>query len=357
MNSAGVDESRGAWLRQLREDAGLTQEDLSERSGLSARAIAAIERGHTRRPYPSSLRVLIRTLGLPETAADDLLARYRRGGDPGLALGSRQVPAIRAEPGSSGRAAAGWAWPEPVPRQLPATVAHFAGRDRELKILDELLDNADSTSTCGAVGISAIGGSAGVGKTTLALHWAHRAASRFPDGQLYVNLHGFDPSGQPVTPADALHGFLAALQVRPERIPPDPEVRAGLYRSLLADRRVLIVLDNAHDAAQVLPLLPGGSGCLVIATSRRDLAPLAATQEARLLRLDVLTGAEAGELLTARLGADRMDAEPDAAAKLIRLCGRLPIALAITAARAAASPQLPLAAFADDLADTWRRRS
>jgi tetratricopeptide (TPR) repeat protein len=203
--------------------------------------------------------------------------------------------------------------------------------------------------------ISAIGGTAGVGKTALALHWAHQVADRFPDGQLHVNLRGYDPSGNPAIPADAIRGFLDALGVPAGRIPASAEAQAGLYRDLLADRRMLIVLDNARDERQVRPLLPASPASLILVTSRSQLSGLAAADAARLLNLDVLTHAEAVDMLTARLGTDRAAAEPDALDRIADLCACLPLALAVAAARAAARPKFPLAALADELADSDRR--
>jgi hypothetical protein len=237
--------------------------------------------------------------------------------------------------------------PRQLPAQLPAAVADFMGRAAELAELEA----AASTSHRAAVVISAIGGMAGVGKTALAVQFAHRIASRFPDGQLYVDLRGFDPSGQPLEPGAAVRGFLNALHVPKERIPADLDAQAGLYRSLLAERRMLILADNARDAAQVRPLLPGTPGCLVLVTSRRRLTGLAATDGAHLIDLDVLTEGEARDLLTARLGADRVAAEPAAIAEIIAGCGRLPLALAIVAARAAANPAFALRALAAELAE------
>jgi tetratricopeptide (TPR) repeat protein len=199
--------------------------------------------------------------------------------------------------------------------------------------------------------ISAIGGTAGVGKTALAVHWAHQAAGRFPDGQLYVNLRGFDPSGIPTTPEAAIRGFLDALGVPPGRIPSAPDAQAGLYRSLLAERTMLIVLDNARDEAQVQRLLPGSPRSLVLVTSRSELAGLAAAYGAGLLSLDVLSHDEAVQLLAVRLGTDRVTAEPDAASEIADLCACLPLALAVAAARAAARPSFPVAALAAELRD------
>jgi DNA-binding SARP family transcriptional activator/tetratricopeptide (TPR) repeat protein len=233
-----------------------------------------------------------------------------------------------------------------VPRQLPAAVAHFAGRAGELKLLAGQLDNPGAGET---VVISAIGGTAGVGKTALAVHFAHQMSGRFPDGQLYANLRGFGPSGPPLAPVQAIRGFLDALRVPPEAIPADVDAQAGLYRSLTAGKRMLVLLDNARDAAQVRPLLPGSAGCLVVVTSRNQLTGLAAGHGARLLTLGLLTDTEAGELLAGRLGAERAAAEPEAAAELVRLCAGLPLAVAIAAARAAARPAHPLAALAAEL--------
>jgi DNA-binding SARP family transcriptional activator len=206
--------------------------------------------------------------------------------------------------------------PAAVPaRQLPGSAAHFTGRAGELAELTGLLDQAAGRAP-GTVVISAIGGTAGVGKTALAVRWAHQVAHLFPGGQLYVNLRGFDPSGDPVTPEQAIRGFLEGLGVPPERIPPGLEAQAGLYRSLLAGQQMLILLDNARDEQQVRALLPGAPGCLVIVTSRHQLAGLAATDGARLLTLDVLTHDEARQMLTTRLGAGRADDEPDAVTQI-----------------------------------------
>jgi tetratricopeptide (TPR) repeat protein len=188
-----------------------------------------------------------------------------------------------------------------------------------------------------------------LGKTALAVHWAHRAARRFPDGQLHVNLRGFDPTDAPVAAEHVIRGFLQALGVPAERIPAEPQAQVGLYRSVLAERRVLIILDNARDEQQVRPLLPASSGCLTLITSRRQLTGLIAAEGARLLTLDVLGDAEAADLLAGRIDAQRLHAEPAAARRLIRMCAGLPLALAVTAARAAARPGLPLAGLAAEL--------
>jgi tetratricopeptide (TPR) repeat protein len=198
--------------------------------------------------------------------------------------------------------------------------------------------------------ISAVAGMAGVGKTALAVHWARKVAGRFPDGQLYVNLRGYDAEGAAVTAEEATGWFLAALGTPAAQIPAGAQARCGLYRSVLAGRRVLIVLDNARDAAQVRPLLPGSPGCLVIVTSRSALAGLAAAEGARPLRLGPLDDEQSVRLLAARLGPERVAAEPGAVAELAARCGHLPLALAVMAARAAADPELPLGVLAGQLA-------
>jgi DNA-binding SARP family transcriptional activator/Tfp pilus assembly protein PilF len=230
----------------------------------------------------------------------------------------------------------------PVPRQLPAPPRSFAGRERELARLTGAVDAA-------AVVISAIGGAGGMGKTWLATRWAHDNLDRFPDGQLYVDLRGFDPSGDPVSPAVALRSFLDALGVGRGAIPVDPAAQSALYRSLVADRRMLVLLDNAADSAQVTPLLPGSASCTVLITSRRTLTTVIAAHGGRPLPLDVLSDAEALDLLTLHLGADRVAAEPDAVAAIVDGCAGLPLALGILAARAAIAPGLPLAALVAEI--------
>ncbi|NUT04938.1 MAG: SARP family transcriptional regulator, partial [Hamadaea sp.] len=229
------------------------------------------------------------------------------------------------------------------PRQLPLALPGFVGRGPELAALDSILAGPPV-----GVAIATISGMPGVGKTTLALHWAHQAADRFPDGQLYVNLHGYD-DGDALSPADALAAFLEALGVPVARIPSSVEARAGLYRSLLATRQTLIVLDNARDADQVRPLLPGSGASAVLVTSRDQLCGLAAAEGAHSLTLDVLTTAESLDLLRSRLGAERVAAEPHATAEVIELTGRLPLGLSLVAARVAAGRRFPLEAVAAQL--------
>jgi tetratricopeptide (TPR) repeat protein/DNA-binding XRE family transcriptional regulator len=365
-------EDFGSRLRACRRSAGLSQQELARWSGLSIRTISDLERGRTRWPYRDSLYRLADALELAGTARADFIALAGRrvargvgskGGDPlstpaVLAEGGDPLstPAVVAEggdplstpalgdrgPGGS----AGWrpASGRVVPRQLPIAVPGFTGRQDELSALSELLDDPGGTAV-----ISAIGGTAGVGKTALAVQWAQQVAAEFPDGQLYVNLRGFDPSGTPLTVGEAVRVFLDGLGVAASALPATQEGQLGLYRSLLAGRRMLVVLDNARDAAQVRPLLPGAATCRVVVTSRNQLTGLAVREAARLMVLDVLTGAEARQLLRHRLGEERLAAEPKAVARLIKSCARLPLALCVIAARASMMPDLPLEAIAADV--------
>ena len=288
---------------------------------------------------------------------DEVRARLadELGADPSPPLRALHQQILTAEPtlaapnGHSG----GPATP-PVPRQLPPPPRSFTGRARELAALDAILERvpvggADPAPT--TVVISAVSGTAGVGKTALALHWAHRVADRFPDGQLYVNLRGFDPGGSAMNIAEVVRGFLDAFGVPPHRIPAGLDAQVGLYRSLTARRRMLVLLDNARDAAQLRPLLPGGSGCLALATSRDRLTGLVAADGARPVSLDLLTEVEARELLADRIGPDRVAAEPAAVDDIVAGCARLPLALTIAAARAATHPEFPLATLARELGD------
>ncbi|HEX6356409.1 ATP-binding protein [Actinophytocola sp.] len=231
-----------------------------------------------------------------------------------------------------------------TPRLLPLDIPGFTGRRDALTELDTLL-----TPDGGAVVISAVAGTAGVGKTALAVHWAHRVAGRFPDGQLFVNLRGYDPR-EPVRPVDALAWFLRALGVPPGQVPAELDEAALLYRSLVASRHVLVVLDNAGSAEQVRPLLPGAAGCAVLVTSREDLRGLTALDGARPVRLDTLPEADSLALLARMVGADRLDGERSAAAELAALCGHLPLALRIVGAHLASHPKRSIDAYARDLA-------
>jgi tetratricopeptide (TPR) repeat protein/transcriptional regulator with XRE-family HTH domain len=305
----------------------LSQEELAERSGLSPHTISNLERNLTRWPYRDTLQRLADGLGLRDEArtAFTTAAGLRRGR-------AATVP----DPANAERRV--------IPQQLPAPVPGFAGRQHELKLLSELLGRPGGTAV-----IAAVGGTAGVGKTALAIYWAHQVAAEFPDGQLFVNLRGFDPAGTPVIPADAIRVLLEALDVPPDRLPGTVDAQLGLYRSLLAGKRMLLVLDNARDEGQVRPLLPGALTCRVVVTSRNQLTGLAAIEATGPLTLDVLTETEALQLLGQRLGADRVSSDPGAAERIITSCARLPLALSIIAARAAMQPELPLTQIAADL--------
>jgi DNA-binding SARP family transcriptional activator len=273
------------------------------------------------------------------------------GVDPGVELATLHRAVLNRDPALGGAGTAGVVGASRVPvvpRQLPADVFGFAGREAALAALNATLETAAQPT---AVVISALSGTAGVGKSALAVHWGHLVADRFPDGQLYVNLRGFDPSGAALDPAVVLRDFLDALDVPAGRVPASLDGQVGLYRSLLADRRVLVLLDNARDADQVRVLLPGTPGCLVVVTSRNLLPGLVAAEGARPLVLDLLSAEEARQMLAGRLGPGRVAAEQAAVDEIVSACARLPLALAIVAARAATHPQFTLASLAAELRD------
>ena len=310
------------------------------RDGQQAAALAA---------YRAARSVLIDELGAEPGQQLRHLQQQILTGDPALAAPA-SPGANGGSPEPAGPLAAQQSGPE-APRQLPAAATHFVGRADELAALTGMLDQAAGEGR--TVVISAIAGTAGVGKTALAVHWAQQVADRFPDGQLYVNLRGYDP-GQPLPAADALAEFLRALGVPGQDIPAAPDERAARYRSLLARQRMLVVLDNAGEVEQVRPLLPGTAECVVVVTSRDSLAGLVARDGARRVDLDLLPPAEAAGLLRALIGG-RADADPGAAATLAVQCARLPLALRVAAELAAARPAVPLADLVAELADQQRR--
>jgi DNA-binding SARP family transcriptional activator len=285
---------------------------------------------------------------------------YELGVEPGPELRALQAQILRgdldssaadgpgaASPGADGFGADGsGTGPAVVPRQLPAGPAHFTGRAAELSELTELLDYEALDS---AQVTAVIGGTPGIGKTALAVYWAQRSQRHFPDGQLYVNLRGFDPAGPPLPPASAIRGFLDALGVPTPRIPVGLDEQVSLYRSLLADQRMLIVLDNARDEQQVRSLIPGGGGCRVLVTSRHNLPGLVASHGAHCLTLDVLTEDESRDFLVRRLREEGLGADPGVLSEVIERCARLPLALAIAAARATTGRRLSLSQLADEL--------
>jgi len=316
----------GRLLRELRRRQArqhgrspVTYRELAVTTGWSHGVVGAYLSGQVL-PPTDRFDVLIRLLGATPAEQGRLATARDR-----VEEGRRAVPA-----------------PAPGPRQLPAALPAFAGRAETLAGLDRWLDHAGH-------GVVAISGTAGVGKTTLAIHWAHHLTDRFPDGQLHLNLRGFDPTATPVSPAEAVRTVLAALGAEPARIPAGLDAQAALYRSLLAGRRMLVVLDNAATAEQVRPLLPSGPGALVLVTSRAQLTGLVAADGAHPVPLDLLPADDALGLLAARLGADRIAAEPRATARIIAACARLPLALAVVGARLAVQPALSLAALADEL--------
>ena len=297
----------------------------------------------------------------------DALVHYQRlrerlveelGTDPGAALGDLHRQILAADPSLLPAPADRVTQPMVMPRQLPAAPALFVGRRDELDRLDATLSTGapkglseggspvSSTRERAPDGrmllISAIGGTGGIGKTWLALHWAHHHLDRFPDGQLFVDLRGFSLTEEPARPADVLGGFLDALGVDRDRQPTDLDRRADLYRSLVADKRMLVVLDNAATTDQLTPLLPGGHHCTVVITSRNHLRGLIARHGARPVHLNLLTDAEAHTLLATALGKTRTATDKQAVAELIELCGGFPLALGLIAARGAADPHLPL---------------
>jgi tetratricopeptide (TPR) repeat protein/DNA-binding XRE family transcriptional regulator len=334
------DDRFGVRLRKFRVLAGLSQDELAERSGLNVRTIRNLERGSARWPYPDTVRRLADALDLLDGTRDEFTgaAGRRLAGQAGQVSGGETAgPGPAAHPGRH---------EPPVPHELPGAVRDFVGRAGEMAVLSDLLAYTDQAGQ-GTVVISAIGGAAGVGKTALAVQWAHQAAEQFPDGQLYINLHGYDP-GEPVAASDALAMLLRSLGMPGPDIPVETGERAVRYRSLLAGRRMLLVLDNARDSGQVRPLLPGTAECVTLVTSRDSLAGLVARDGARRLDLDILPGAEAAQLMLALIGS-RAAEDPGATRALAEACCRLPLALRVAAELAAARPAVALTALAREL--------
>ncbi|HEY3867144.1 MAG TPA: BTAD domain-containing putative transcriptional regulator [Actinocrinis sp.] len=309
------------------------------RSGRQAEALTA---------YRDGRRLLIDELGVEPTPQLQELHERILQGDPALS-----VPAAEERAGGAGSAEArGPA--SIVPRQLPRPITHFTGRAEELATLGKLTSTVSRAS--GTVVISAIAGTGGVGKTALAVYWGHQVSDQFADGQLYVNLRGFDPQRPPLEPDQAVRGFLDAFGVPAGQVPAGLEAQSAMFRSLMAQRRVLVVLDNARDAEQVRPLLPGNPDCLVLITSRNRLASLVAAEGAVPVPLDILSVDEARELLVARLGETAVAAERQAVGALIDLCGRLPLALNIAASHAAFGRGRPLSDLVARLRELDSRR-
>ncbi|SCL57758.1 DNA-binding transcriptional activator of the SARP family [Micromonospora eburnea] len=358
-------DEQAQWLTTLRLDAVHALVEARLALGEHAQLVPELERLTRQHPYHEDLRGQLMLALYRAGRPTDALAAYQRfrrvlgdelGTDPGPTLRRLEAAILRHDdsldpspvPAQVTGAGPGPAAPSrAAPAQLPLALPTFSGRVGELALLDAVL--AEEAGRSPTVVITVVSGTAGVGKTALAVQWAHRVAGRFPDGQLYVNLRGFDPAGALVSPAAALRSFLDALGVPAERIPDGLADQAALYRSTLAGRRMLVLLDNARDVEQVRPLLPGTPGCLVVVTSRSELIPLVAVEGAHPVPLDLLSAPQSRELLVRRLGADRVAAEPGAVADIIARCARLPLALAVAAARAATRPCLSLAALAAEL--------
>ena len=311
-----VADETGLVVRRLRLRAGLTQEGLAERSGVSVRTIRGIETGNRRNPQLASVVQLADALELSAGDREELLTSLVPGTSPANATAEALV----------------------VPRQLPAVPTSFVGRRTELDRLDAV-----------PAGTAVIAGPGGIGKTWLVLNWAHHHRDRFPDGQLFVDLRGFSPDERPMDPDVAVRGFLDTLGVEPGRVPADPHARTALFRSLVAGKRLLLVLDNAAGTGQVVPLLPGGDTCTVLITSRARPVGLIAGHDAHLVPVGTLSETEARALLTRRLGAARITAEPAAVDEVIEFCGGFPLALGVVAGHAGIRPELPLATLGTDL--------
>ncbi|WP_055585235.1 ATP-binding protein [Peterkaempfera griseoplana] len=327
----------GELLRDCRLLAGWTQDELADRSGVSAHSISVLEAGR-RLPRLSSVARLADALHLDTHRRGQLIAAARTAQAPAR---TAAVPAAEDRPRGTG-----------MPCQLPYDTRLFTGRARELDQLLALARAAPAGSAAGMVVVSAINGMGGVGKSALAVRAAHRARAHFPDGQLFVDLHGHTAGTAPLTADEALDWLLRSLGVPPQQIPGDLSTRAALYRERLADTRTLIVLDNAASAAQVRPLLLGTPGCLVLITSRKRLTSL---DDAHILTVDVLPVPDAVALLREGAGAGRIAAGDPAAAELVGLCGHLPLAIRIAAARLRHSRSLRVESLVEQLRDEHRR--
>ncbi|MBN6038119.1 BTAD domain-containing putative transcriptional regulator [Amycolatopsis sp. 195334CR] len=349
----GVDgewvESVRRTLEQERWQAVLHRNDLALRLGGHDALVAELPALSAEHPLDERLAGQLMLALYRSGRQADALGRYQEirhrlaeelGADPGPLLRKLHQQVLEGEQAVATRT--------PTPRQLPSVSRLFAGRADQLARMDKALAAGDAPAL-------AVVGAAGVGKSTLVLHWAHRALDRFPDGQLHADLRGFDPAGPPVSPSAVLRRFLEALGVPAGSAPAEPDAQAALYRSLVAGKRMLVVLDNARDAEQVLPLLPGNGGCTVLITSRHRLTGLAAGHGFPLLDLEVLPDDDARELLARHLAEQRLREEPEAVEDLLRWCAGLPLALGLVAARATVHPGFPLDALVVELraAEGW----
>jgi DNA-binding SARP family transcriptional activator/tetratricopeptide (TPR) repeat protein len=352
-------------LAELRLQAHETRIDADLQLGRPGEVIGELRQLTAENPLRERFHGLLMLALYRDSRQGEALAAYQHardllidqlGTEPGPDLQRLHQQILTADPGLV-LTSVGPATPTaPVPHELPGDVAAFTGRKAELAELDQLLlrpagQQGEAKPT--AAIISTVSGTAGVGKTALAVHWAHHAAREFPDGQLYVNLRGYDPD-QPMPATDALAGFLRSLGVPGKGVPPEETERAARYRSLLAGKRTLVVLDNAATVDQVRPLLPGHSACAVVVTSRDSLAGLIARDGAKRLDLDLLPLADAVALLRELIGG-RVDAETDAATALAEQCVRLPLALRIAAELASTRPDVPLAELVAEVSDHQER--
>jgi len=326
----------GGLLRRLRGEAGLTQDELAEAAQVSQRAISDLERGINATARKDTAVLLAGALGL-DGPARELFVAAARG----------RVPAAGALAAARGTGPGG---PAAATRALPRDIASFTGRGAELGRLTAQL--ADAAAAGGVVGICAIGGMAGIGKTTLAVHVAHQLAGRFPDGQFFLPLHAHTPGQRPVDPADALASLLLTAGLGAREIPPGLEARAGCWRDFLAGKKALLVLDDAAGHEQVRPLLPGTAGSLVLITSRRRLAAL---EDAAVISLDILPPGEAADLLARLAGRPGLGSGDAGAGEITRLCGYLPLAIGILAGQLRHHPSWTTADLAAELAAAKQR--
>ena len=330
-------------LKRWRRLRSLTHQELADLSGIAANSISELERRVTLRPRPSTAKLLAEKLGL---AGEDHL-RFMALARDGSVAPEGTTPRERLEAETHPARAVG---ERVVPRMLRRDIESFTGRADELAQLVTAASRAPSTE--GVVGVSVIEGMGGVGKTTLALRAAHTIARQFPDGQLFLDLQGYTPGVRAMSPERALRSLLHALGVREERIPRSLADRGSLYRTLLADSRTLIVLDNAANLAQIEPLLPGTAGCLVMITSRRGLGAL---EDAQTIRLETPPEAEAIRLFCAIAGPAKASPEDDTVARIVKLCGYLPLAMRIMAAQLAHDRNLTSAGVLAQLTKEHRR--
>jgi tetratricopeptide (TPR) repeat protein/transcriptional regulator with XRE-family HTH domain len=322
----------GGLLRQLRDEAGLTQDELAEAARVSQRAISDLERGINRTARKDTALLLANALGLDGQARDSFVAAARGHGTAEAVFAPRQGGA----PGAFAAAAT---------RALPRDIAAFTGREADLAWLEGALDGLPASG--GVVGIHAIDGMPGIGKTSFAVHAAHRLAERFPDGQFFLPLHAHTPGQRPVDPADGLASLLLATGLAAEQIPPGLEARAARWRAHVADRRIMLVLDDAAGHEQIRPLLPAAAGSLVLVTSRRRLTAL---EDSAVISLDTLPAEEAAVLLTRLAGRPGISAADPAVGEITRLCGYLPLAIGLIAGQLKHHPARTVGQLAADLA-------